>query len=202
MKRLKSLWKYPTSTFEQILEEKISWLKTMFFFGCNGMILIYYIMKAKEMINVETTGNTFATIMAILFVGLFYGIIANLLTGYSIKLTGKLFNAKNDLKQIYKVLTWTSFPQSFAVYLLIISIIMARIIITNEIIALNLTLSILIVIFIFIQAIISIWRFILIYKGLKVAQGLNSRDTILNYIAGALIFGIINYFLIKPYLYD
>jgi hypothetical protein len=79
---------------------------------------------------------------------------------------------------------------------------MARIIITNENVPLKLTLSILVLIFMLVLWIISIWRIVLIYKGIKVAQGLNSRDTILNYIAGALIFGMINYFLIKPYLYD
>ena len=201
MKTLKSLWKYPTVTFEQILSKSISWFKTTLFFGCNGVILIYYIMKAKGLINVETFANTMASILTMLSVGMIYGIIANYFIGYSIKFTGSLFNAKNDLKKIYNALAWTSFPESIAVYILIVSILMARIILTNENVSLQLTLSFLVVIFMMVQAIISIWRLILIYKGLKVAQGLNSRDTILNYLSGALIFGVINYFLIIPYLY-
>ena len=201
MNKLKALWKYPTSTFEKILQEKISWLKTSLFFGCNGVILIYYIMKAEGYVNVETFATTMATIITMLSIGMIYGILANFFIGYSIKVTGKLFNAKNDLKQIYNVLSWASFPQSIAVYILIISILMVRIITTNESVTLKLTLSILIIIFMIVLSIISIWHLILVIKGLKVAQGLNSRDTILNYISGALIFGVINYFLIKPYLY-
>ena len=201
MNKLKSFWKNPTTTFEYVLNEKISWFKTTLFFGCNGIIFIYTILKAKGLINVETFANTMGTILTMLSIGLIYGIIANFFIGYAIKLTGKLFNAKNDLKQIYKALSWASFPESLTVYLLIVSILMVRIITTNENVPLILTLSMLVIIFMFVFAVVSIWRIVLVFKGLKVAQGLNTRDTILNYIAGALIFGVINYFLIKPYLY-
>ena len=61
-------------------------------------------------------------------------------------------------------------------------------------------LALLVGIFSLAQAVLGIWQLILIYKGLKVAQELNSWKTILNYITGAGIFGIIYYYLIFPNL--
>lgn len=52
-----------------------------------------------------------------------------------------------------------------------------------------------------VQAVFGIWQLFLVFKGLKVAQKLNSLNAILNYLSGTVIYGIFYYFLIRPYLY-
>ena len=200
MKTLKSLWKNPTNTFQKIASEEISWIHTSLFFGCNGIVAVYYIMRTKGLLNIDTFENSITSVLVMIFVGMVYGILSNLFIGYVIKLTGKIFKAKNDLKQIYKVLSWTSFPEMISVYLLITAILMSRVLMTEISTQLQLIISLFIGISMLVIGIISVWHIILTYKGLKVAQGLNSRDAILNYLAGASIFGVINYFLINPYL--
>lgn len=201
MKKLKSFWKKPTESFELVLSKDINWIKTLLLFGCNGIIFIYYIMKSEGLINIESFKMTIVSIFSMVFLGVIYGIFSNLIVGYLIKLTGKLFNAENDLKKIYSVLSWSYFPLFISVIFLIPSILVARIITTDISTTLKLTLSILVIILMLVQAIFGIWQLILLFKGLKVAQKLNSLNTIMNYLSGAVIFGIFYYFLIKPYLY-
>ncbi|GGW74639.1 Yip1-like protein [Winogradskyella epiphytica] len=158
-------------------------------------------MKSEGLINIESFKMTIVSIFSMVFLGVIYGIFSNLIVGYLIKLTGKLFNAENDLKKIYSVLSWSYFPLFISVIFLIPSILVARIITTDISTTLKLTLSILVIILMLVQAIFGIWQLILLFKGLKVAQKLNSLNTIMNYLSGAVIFGIFYYFLIKPYLY-
>ena len=201
MKKLKSFWKKPTETFELVLSNDINWIKTLLLFGCNGIVFIYYIMKSEGYINIESLQMTIVSILSMVCLGIIYGIISNLIIGFLIKLTGKLFNAENDLKKIYSVLSWSYFPLMISVLFLIPSILTARIITTDIDTTLKLFLSILIIILMLVQAVFGIWQLILLFKGLKVAQKLNSLNTILNYLSGTVIFGIFYYFLIKPYLY-
>jgi hypothetical protein len=158
-------------------------------------------MKSEGYINIESLQMTIVSILAMVSLGIIYGIISNLIIGFLIKLTGKLFNAENDLKKIYSVLSWSYFPLLISVLFLIPSILIARIITTDINTTLKLTLSILIIILMLVQAVFGIWQLILLFKGLKIAQKLNSINTILNYLSGALIFGIFYYFLVRPYLY-
>lgn len=99
MKKLKSFWKKPTETFELVLSKDINWIKTLSLFGCNGIIFIYYIMKSEGLINIESIKMTIVSILSIVSLGIVFGIFSNLIVGYLIKLTGKLFNAENDLKK-------------------------------------------------------------------------------------------------------
>ncbi|EGV42726.1 YIP1 family protein [Bizionia argentinensis JUB59] len=201
MKKLKSFWKKPTETFELVLSKDINWIKTLSLFGCNGIIFIYYIMKSEGLINIESFKMTIVSILSMVSLGIIYGIFSNLIVGYLIKLTGKLFNAENDLKKIYSVLSWSYFPLFFSVLFLIPSIIVARIITTEIDTTLILILSLLIIVLMLVQAVFGIWQLILLFKGLKVAQKLNTLNAVLNYLSGAMIFGIFYYFLIRPYLY-
>ena len=91
-------------------------------------------------------------------------------------------------------------PSTFSVYLIIVNILIARVLTTEIESIVAIILALLVGIFSLAQAILGIWQLILIYKGLKVAQELNSWKTILNYISGAGIFGIIYYYLIFPHL--
>ncbi|OCK41827.1 hypothetical protein BA195_13630 [Tenacibaculum soleae] len=200
MTKLKSFWKKPTETFELIISEKISWLKVFLFFSSNGFIFIYYLMKTKGLIEIESFKTTIVSILVMLFMGIIYGLISNFSVGFFIKLTGKFFGGKNDLKRIYKVLSWSYLPSTFSVYLIIANILMARILTTEIENSVVIILSLIVGIFTLVQAVLGIWQLILIYKGLKVAQELNNLKTILNYITGAGIFGIIYYYLIFPHL--
>jgi hypothetical protein len=199
MNKLKSFWKKPTETFELVLSKDINWIKTLLLFGCNGIVFIYYIMKSEGYINIESLQMTIVSILSMVILGIIYGIISNLIIGFLIKLTGKLFNAENDLKKIYSVLSWSYLPLMISVLFLIPSILTARIITTDIDTTLKLILSILIIMLV--QAVFGIWQLFLLFKGLKVAQKLSSLNTIFNYLSGTMIFGIFYYFLIKPYLY-
>lgn len=70
--KLKSLWKKPTETFELILSKDINWFKTVLFFSCNGIILIYYLMRSKGLINVESFKMTMITLFSMIFMGIIY----------------------------------------------------------------------------------------------------------------------------------
>jgi hypothetical protein len=200
MTKLKSLWKKPTETFELILSEKISWFKVFLFFSSNGTIFIYYLAKSKGAIDIESFESTIGSILGMLFLGIIYGLISNFSVGFFIKLTGKIFGGKNNLKKIYNVLSWSYLPSTFSVYLIIVNILIARVLTTEIESIVAIILALLVGIFSLAQAVLGIWQLILIYKGLKVAQELNSLKTILNYITGAGIFGIIYYYLIFPHL--
>lgn len=200
MSKLKSLWKKPTETFESILSEKINWFKVLLLFSCNGFIFIYYLSKSKGIIDIESIETTIGSILAMIFLGIIYGLISNFSVGFFIKLTGKIFGGKNDLKKIYNTLSWSYLPSTFSVYLIIVNILIAKILTTEIETTVAIILSLLVGIFSLTQAALGIWQLILLYKGLKVAQELNSWKIILNYITGAGIFGIIYYYLIFPHL--
>ena len=200
MTKLKSLWKKPTKTFELILSEKISWFKVFLFFSSNGIVFSYYLMKSKGLIKIESFKETIISIIMMLIFGIIYGVISNFSVGFFIKQTGKIFGGKNDLKKIYNVLSWSYLPSTFSVYFIIVNILMARVLTTEIESIVAIILALLVGIFSLAQAILGIWQLILIFKGLKVAQELNSLKTILNYITGAGIFGIIYYYLIFPHL--
>jgi hypothetical protein len=200
MTKLKSLWKKPTETFDLILSEKISWFKVFLFFSSNGTIFIYYLAKSKGAIDIESFESTIGSILGMIFLGIIYGLISNFSVGIFIKLTGKIFGGKNDLKRIYNVLSWSYLPSTFTVYLIIVNILIARVLTTEIESIVAIILALLVGIFSLAQAVLGIWQLILIYKGLKVAQELNSLKTILNYISGAGIFGIIYYYLIFTHL--
>lgn len=200
MIRLIAFWKKPSETFKLIQKEKINWLRIILFFSCNGFVFSYYLMKSKGLINIETFKGTITSIRTMLLFGIFYGIISNFCVGFFIKLTGKLFSGKNDLKKIYNTLSWSYLPITISVYLIIVNVLMARVLNTEIESTFAIILALLVGFFSLLQAALGIWQLILMYKGLKVAQELNSWKTILNYIIGAGIFGIIYYYLIFPYL--
>jgi hypothetical protein len=135
-----------------------------------------------------------------LVLGIMYGLLSNFSVGFLIKLTGKIFGGKNDLKKIYTVLSWSYLPSTFSVYLIIVNVLMARILTTEIESTVAIILALLVGIFSLAQAVLGIWQLVLIYKGLKVVQELNRWKTILNYTTGAGIFGIIYYYLIFPHL--
>jgi hypothetical protein len=200
MTKLQSLWKKPTETFQSILSEKINWFKVFLFFSSNGTIFIYYLAKSKGAIDIESIEATIGSILGMIFLGIIYGLISNFSGGFFIKLTGKIFGGKNDLKKIYNALSWSYLPSTFSVYLIIVNILIARVLTTEIESIVAIILALLVGIFSLVQAVLGIWQLILIYKGLKVAQELNNWKTILNYITGAGIFGIIYYYLIFPHL--
>jgi hypothetical protein len=200
MTKLKSLWKKPTETFELILSEKISWFKVFLFFSSNGIVFSYYLMKSKGLIKIESFKENIISIIMMLIFGIIYGVISNFSVGFFIKQTGKIFGGKNDLKRIYNVLSWSYLPSTFSVYFIIVNILIARVLTTEIESIVAIILALLVGIFSLAQAILGIWQLILIFKGLKIAQELNSLKTILNYITGAGIFGIIYYYLIFPHL--
>jgi hypothetical protein len=200
MTKLKSLWKKPTETFELIQSEKVNWFKVSLFFSANGFIFIYYLMKSKGLIQVDNFEHTIASILVMLVLGIVYGLLSNFSIGFLIKLTGKIFGGKNDLKKIYTVLSWSYLPSTFSVYLIIVNVLMARILTTEIESTVAIILALLVGIFSLAQAVLGIWQLVLIYKGLKVVQELNRWKTILNYTTGAGIFGIIYYYLIFPHL--
>ena len=198
--KLKSLWKKPTETFELILSKDINWFKTVLFFSCNGIILIYYLMKSKGLINVESFKMTMITLFSMIFMGIIYGLFSNFIIGFLIKITGKIFKGENDLRKIYNVLGWSYFPISISVFLLIVNILIARILMTEIDNSALVILSLIVVVISIIQGVLGIWQLVLVYRGLKVAQGLSSSNTIMNYLSGAIIYGLFYYFLIYPYL--
>jgi len=200
MKKLKSLFKKPTETFELILESDINWIKTLLFFSCNGIVFIYYKMRSEGIIDIESLSSTIGSVFAMIFLGTIYGILSNFIIGFLIKLTGKIFNAKNDFRKILNVLSWSYLPLLIAVLIIIPSIFVAKIITSDINVTIKLILSIIVILLSFVQAILGIWQLILLYKGLKVAQTVSPINTILNYLLAGGIFGIFYYFVINPYL--
>lgn len=67
-------------------------------------------------------------------------------------------------------------------------------------ISVQLIISLIVGVITIIQRILGIWQYVLVYLGLKVAQGLSSSNTIMNYLSGIIIFELFYYFLIYPYL--
>lgn len=200
MNKIKSLLKNPTITFEDALSKKINWFKTLFFFSLNGIMFMHLIMKSGGYYDFSSKKTIFASIMALITVGVCYGITSNIILGFLIKLTGKLFNAKNDLKRIYNAISIAYIPLYISSILLFINLGISGFLLSNEDKPGVVILAGLIIIFTLIQTAISIWQIILLYKGLKVAQNLDRTNTILNYLSGAIIFGVFNFLLVKPYL--
>ncbi len=200
MNRLKSLWKEPGKTFEKVLYEKINWFQVILLFSANGIIIMYYIAKRQGAINIETFISTIASIFAILTLGSFYGVISNLLLGYLITITGKFWNATNDLKKIYVALSQAFLPSVIMVYCIIVNILIAHIINTGIETVWIFILSFIFMMSLILQSVLGIWQLILIVKGLKLAQNISTTEAIINYISASIIFGIFYYFLISPYL--
>lgn len=200
MNKIKSLLKNPTTTFEDALSKKINWFKTSFFFSLNGIMFMHLVMKSGGYYDFSSKKTIFASIMALITVGVCYGITSNIVLGFLIKLTGKLFNAKNDLKRIYNAISIAYIPLYISLILLFINLGISGFLLSNENKQGVVILAGLIIIFTLIQTEISFWQLILLYKGLKVAQNLDRTNTILNYLSGAIIFGVFHFLLIKPYL--
>jgi hypothetical protein len=200
MNKIKSLLKDPTKTFEDALSKKINWFKTLFFFSLNGIMFMHLIMKSGGYYDFNTKTTIFASIMTLITIGVFYGITSNIILGFLIKLTGKLFNANNNLKRIYNAIGIAYIPLYISLILLFINLGISGFLLSNEYNSGVILLAGLIIIFTLIQTAISIWQLILLYKGLKVAQNLDRTNTILNYLSGAIIYGVFHFLLIKPYL--
>ena len=200
MNKITLLLKEPTKTFENDLSKKTNWLRTLLLFSVYGITFMHLIMKSGGYYDFSSKNGVFATIMALISMGILYGIISNLILGFLIKLTGKLFNAENDLKKIYHAMGIAYIPLYISLVLLFTSLAMAGILLSEVGTVLVILLSGFILIFTLVQTGISFWQFILLYKGLKVAQNLNGTNTILNYLSGAIIFGVLHYFLLEPYL--
>lgn len=200
MKKIKLLWQQPKLYFEESLPKKVNWWRTLSLFSLNGIMLMHYTMKSGGYYDISTTKSFVVSILTLITLGVFYGIISNLIVGLLISLTGHLFNAQSELKKIYNALTWTYLPLVISIPLLFSNLIMAKILLGEVNTFTSITLSILVILSTLIQVVIGIWQIILLYKGLKVAQSLNATKTILNYILGFAIFGILNFYLIKPYL--
>ena len=200
MKKIKLLWQQPKLYFEESLPKKVNWWRTLSLFSLNGIMFMHYTMKSGGYYDISTTKSFVVSILTLITLGVFYGIISNLIVGLLISLTGHLFNAQNELKKIYNALTWTYLPLVISIPLLFSNLIMAKILLGEVNTVTSITLSILVILSTLIQAVIGVWQIILLYKGLKVAQSLNATKTILNYILGFAIFGILNFYLIKPYL--
>lgn len=200
MNKIRLLIKEPTITFENALSKKVNWFKTLLLFSINGIMFIHLIMKSGGYYDFSSQKGIFSTIMALITMGIFYGIISNLILGFLIKVTGKLFRAKNDLKQIYNAIGIAYIPLFISLILLFSNLAMAGVLLSDTSKEIALLFSGLIIIFTLIQGVISLWQLILLYKGLKVAQNLNRRNTILNYLSGVILFGLFHFFLIKPYL--
>ncbi|TDN79077.1 Yip1-like protein [Salegentibacter sp. 24] len=200
MNKLKLLFKEPTKTFENKLSQKINWLRIFLLFSVNGIMYIHLLMKSGGYYDFGSKKGIFSTIMSLITMGIVYGITSNLILGFLIKLTGKFFNAKNELKTIYNAIGIAYIPLYISLILLFTNLAMAGILLLEVGSVLALLLSGLIIIFTLIQGGVSIWQFILLYKGLRVAQNLNGKRTILNYLSGVVIFGLIHFFLLNPYL--
>lgn len=200
MHKLKSLWEKPTETFELILSKDLNWFKTILFFSSNGTVFSYYLFKIKGFINVDSQNSTLVTILSIFTLGIMYGILSNIIVGLLIKIIGKLFNGTNDLKKIYNTLGWSYLPQTISVYFILVNILITRVFLSDTEITIKIILSFLMFIIIVLQGFISIWQIYLVFKGLKVAQNLDTQNTILNYVVAKAIFGIFYYFLIFPYM--
>ncbi len=186
--------------YDSILAKKIGWVYTLFLWGCSGIVFMFFLMKSRGLINVDSTMTTFTTIGTLITAGLLYGLISNLIVGFLIKLTGHFFKASNDLRKIYRTLAKSYFPYIFFVILILTNIYLARILMTSSDQIIKLSLTIIVILIIFGQVVLGISQWILLFKGLKKTQGLNSLNTILNYFSSTLIFGGLYYFLLEPYL--
>tara|TARA_R110002049_G_scaffold259060_4_gene434801 strand:+ start:1528 stop:2127 length:600 start_codon:yes stop_codon:yes gene_type:complete len=191
---LQKLWRNPTKTFDEILSKDIRWIQILPLFAVNGIYLVYYLIKAERGYNLTSNGKLWGAIAGVLVIGSVWGIISNLFVGYLVKVTGRIFNAENNLKKIYAVFAWSSVPLIIACIIIITSLIFIRVILAQEETStLSIFLSLLTIILNIGMIVPAIWSFILFYKGLKVAQKLDMTKTILNYLLAIAIYAPLYY---------
>tara|TARA_B110000908_G_C10092599_1_gene374753 strand:- start:184 stop:789 length:606 start_codon:yes stop_codon:yes gene_type:complete len=193
MDKLIGFWKNPNETFEIILTQKVNWIRVIGLFSCNGIVVVYYLMKSLGHISIESFELTIFTILFLISFGAFYGIVTNFLIGFLIKVTGKFFKGKCDLLKIYTVLSWSFLPFIYSALLIILNILIARVLTTDLDSSVILILSLMVFVFLIASLFLSIWQVTLLFKGLKLAQNFNTTNTILNLISATIIYGIIYY---------
>ena len=198
-KTLFLLWKNPKKILEKNLLNEFPWYKIFILFTCDGIVFFFYVMKSKGLFKVEDLPRTFAVIFTLLFLGSIYGLVSNIILGFNIKLTGKLFNGTNNLKKIYTALAWSFYPLTISVIIIIINFILARILIINSEQTGVWVLSFIILFLAIINSILYIWHLILLFIGLKMSQELNKIKTLLNYLFSIILYGLFYYFFIYPY---
>lgn len=196
LKKLQNLWRNPTETFKEILSKEIKWTDILPLFAINGIYLVYYIIRAEGGNNLSSNGKLLGAIGGIVIIGSIWGIISNLFIGYLVKLTGRIFKADNNLKNIYAVLAWSSSPLIIACIIILVNLTFVRVIIAqDDTTTLSIFLSFLVILLNLGITIVAIWSFIIFYKGLKIAQGLDTTKTILNYLLAVAIYAPIYYLL-------
>jgi len=191
---LEKLWRNPTETFNEILSKEIRWIEILPLLAVHGIYLVYYIIRAEGGFNLTNNGALLGAIAGIVVIGSIWGIISNLFIGYLVKITGRLFNAENNLKKIYAVFAWSSLPLIIACIIIIMNLIFVRIILVQEdTTTLSIFLSFLIIILNVGMIVPAIWSIILFYKGLKIAQELDITKVILNYLLAFAIYAPLYY---------
>ena len=75
MNAIETIAKKPSETFEYLIERGIKWKETFLFFASNGIVYIYYFMRSKGLISIESNVSFFSSIMTIISAGIVYGII-------------------------------------------------------------------------------------------------------------------------------
>ncbi|MBS2214036.1 YIP1 family protein [Carboxylicivirga mesophila] len=186
--------------FDSILESEVGWFSTFLLWSISGIVFIYYVMKSKGLINVESTKTTVTAIGTLITAGILYGLVSNLIVGFLIKLTGQLFKGNNDLRNIYKTLAKSYWPYVIFVVTILLGIYLSRVILISSDSIVRIVLSITVFLIIVGQAILSISQVILLIRGLRNVQGISTIKTILNYLISTLIFGVFYYYIIEPNL--
>lgn len=198
MKRIQKLWRNPSETFNEILSKEIRWIEILPLLAVHGIYLVYYIIRAEEGYNLTSNGKLLGAIAGVVIIGSIWGIISNMFVGYLIKITGRIFKAENNLKKIYAVLAWSSVPLIIACIIIIMNLTFVRIILVQEgTSTLSIFLSFLIIILNIGMIVPALWSIILFYKGLKIAQDLNTTKTILNYSLAIAIYAPIYYLIMS-----
>ena len=195
-----NIWKTPTESFIQLISRGLRWKQVIPFFSAHGIVFIYYVMRSHSLFDLSTNKSLIIAITTLLVAGSVYGILSNLLVGYLIRLTGILFKAKSRIKDIYNVMSWAYLPCIFSTVIIVINLLLARVITSSDNTNMNLILSFLVMGLLLFLGIFGIWSLILLVKGLKVAQGLSTINTILNFLMATIIYGTFYYLVIGPYL--
>tara|TARA_R110002012_G_scaffold242788_1_gene417196 strand:- start:24992 stop:25597 length:606 start_codon:yes stop_codon:yes gene_type:complete len=200
MKTLISLTKKPNKTFKILIYKRVNWANIITLFSFNGIIIIYYLAKLEGLISLENKKTTVISILSIITLGVFYGILSNLLVGYFIKITGKLFKTKNNLIQIYKAISWSNLPFTILIFVLILKLLIEKLIATDISEVTKSFYSILLFTISLIELLCVSFQLILLFLGIKIAQKLTSFKTALNIMVAIIIYSILFLFVIKPYL--
>lgn len=199
MKKLQNLWRNPTETFEEILSRKFRWIDILPLFAISGIYRVYYVIKAENGFNLSSNGRLLGSIMAIIVIGAFWGVISNLFLSFLVKVTGRIFKAENSMKKIITVFAWSSVPLILACVIIILSLTFMRIVLAqdgNKPI-LGLVLSVITILLNIGIIVPSIWSVFLVFKGLKIAQNLDRTKTILNYLLAIVIYFPIYYLIMS-----